>query len=103
MGRKVMRDHWSYERQKRFDHKGRRWHFVRRYFGEEAGPYEERPYELYFRDDARTQFGVLRFDSLKDNPYRNHAAIVNKIMNNDEFRRSLLDPETAEVWLDSWK
>ena len=43
--------------------------------------YEERPFELYFRDDDRTQFGLLRFDRRKDNPYRNYDTMVTKIMN----------------------
>lgn len=93
-----MSDFWSYEKQKRFDSKGRRWHFVRRYFFSNNAPFE-----LYFRNDARTEFGVLRFENAKDNPYRNYEVIVNKLMNNEEFRKTLLAPETEKIWSKNWK
>lgn len=98
-----MDEMWSYERQKRFDTKGRRWHFVRRYLYDDFVAYEERPFELYFRDDERTEFGLLRFERLKDNPYRDYAATVNKIMNDEAFRKTLLRPETRRIWAGSWK
>lgn len=94
---------WSYEKQKRFDKRGNRWHFVYHHEAAKGVPYEERPFELYFRSDDRTVFGVLRFERRKDNPYRNYEAMVNKIMNNEEFRKSLLAPETEEVWNKNWK
>ncbi len=94
---------WSYERQRRRDKKGRRWHFVSRSVIDPAVPYEERPFELYFRNDDRTEFGLLRFEHRKDNPYRDYEAAVTKIFNNAPFRRTLLDPETASVWRKSWK
>jgi len=94
----------SYEKQRRYDKQGQRWHFVKRYLlGDDAEPDEEQAYELYFRNDDRTEFGLLRFEHRRDNPYRDHAMIVNKIMNDVEFRRTLLDAETEEVWLNSWK
>ena len=96
-------DHWSYERQPRFDQSGRRWHFVSRSMLGSEVSYEERPFELYFRDDDRTQFGLLRFDRRKDNPYRNYDTMVTKIMNDPEFRQALLAPETSGVWKRSWK
>ncbi len=94
----------SYDKQRRYDKQGQRWHFVRWYVsGDEHKPYEEQPYELFFRNDDRTEHGLLRFEHRRDNPYRDYAMVVNKIMNDIEFRKSLLDPETAGVWLNSWK
>src|SRR4051812_30242179 len=98
-----MEEIWSYDKSKRRDRKGRRWHFVTRLFLDPAVPFEERPYELYFRDDARTEFGLLRFDRQKDSPYRDYETMVNKIMNNPEFRQTLRDPETEAIWQGSWK
>jgi hypothetical protein len=94
---------WSYQKQKRFDTKGRRWHFVNHYPDSSGLPYDEQPVEFYFRDDERTEFGVLRFERRKDNPYRNYEVMVNKIMNDADFRDSLLDPETEGVWNRNWK
>lgn len=94
---------WSYERQKRFDAKGRRWHFVHHDLDGSGLPYDEQPVEFYFRDDERTEFGVLRFERGKDNPYRNYEVMVNKIMNDANYRKSLLAPETEEVWNRNWK
>ena len=92
-----------YEEQRRFDNKGNRWHFVHHYQFEAGLPFDEQPSELYFRDDARTVFGMLRFERRKDNPYRNYETMVNKIMNNKKFRNTLLAPETKEVWSKNWK
>ena len=64
---------------------------------------EDEPREIYFRDDAETTFGMLRFEQLKDNPYRDFDAITNKIMNNKPFRMSLVDDETASAWSKGWK
>lgn len=90
---------WSYYKAKSLDKKGRRWHFVQRYcFG-----VEPRPFEMYFRDEERTEFGLLRFENTKDFPYRNSEVAMNKIMNNDPFRRSLLDADTEAVWKKNWK
>ena len=66
-------------------------------------PYEERPFELYFWDEDRNEFGRLRFERRKDNPYRDYETLVSKIMNDSEFRLGLLDPETSRVWKRSWK
>ena len=96
-----MRDHWSYDRAKRIGNDGTRWHFVsRNAFGL---PYEEQPVEYYFRNDERTVFGVLRFAHRKDNPYRDYKTVINKIMNNAEFRESLLDSDTKDIWHRNWK
>ena len=94
---------WSYDKTKRFDNKGKQWHFVNRYFFGGIGESENLPYELYFRDDERTEFGLLRFEKKKDNPYRNYEVLVNKIMNNAEFRKSLLENETKDIWNKNWK
>lgn len=94
---------WSYDETPRFDREGKRWHFVRRDFLDQQIPYEERPFELYFRDDARTVFGVLRFTRRKDNPFRDYATMIGKVMNDEEYRISLLDEETKPVWKRSWK
>src|SRR5438445_4553226 len=99
----IANETWSYERKRRRDKKGTRWHFVIRWVVDPEIPYEERPFELYFRNDDRTEFGLLRFERRKNNPYRDYEAIVTKIMNDAAFRRPLLDPETASVWRRTWK
>ena len=97
------REVWSYERKRRSGYDGTRWHFVSHSTLESGVPYRERPSELYFRNDDRTEFGLLRFERRKDNPYRNYEAMVTKIMNDADFRRSLLDPNTAKFWNKNWK
>ncbi len=97
----MIQDSWSYKRAKTYDRQRTRWHFVVRSF--EVAKGEDEPREIYFRDDAETTFGMLRFERLKDNPYRDFDAITNKIMNNKPFRTSLLDNETASVWSKGWK
>jgi hypothetical protein len=96
-------DSWVYERVRRHGTNGTRWHFVAHNVADPAIPYDEQPYELYFRDDERTEFGLLRFPRRKDNPYRNYEAMVDKIMNNESFRASLLHPATRTVWRKNWK
>lgn len=95
-------DLWSYDKKKYVDKKGGRWHFVRHDlpFDEED---ERRPFEIYFRDEEETEFGMIVFKDIKDFPYRNYEALVNKIINNAPFRRSLLDMETKNVWKKNWK
>ena len=96
-----MGEMWSYDKVKRFDGKGHRWHFVSRYFFIEDSDNE--PYELYFRNDERTEFGLLRFERRKDNPYRDYDTLITKIMNNAEFRKTLIAPETENIWNRNWK
>ena len=96
-----MEQSWSYHRAKTHDRTGVRWHFASRFFT--AVPGEDEPRELYFRNDDNTEFGMLRFERLQDNPYRDSQTIINKIMNNIPFRRTLLDEETASVWKKNWK
>jgi hypothetical protein len=91
-------DIWSYDKEKRVDKKGNQWHFMSHHLDASEIPYEERPFELYFRDDARTVFGLLRFERRKENPYRDYNLMVRKIMNDAKFRGALLNPETEEVW-----
>jgi hypothetical protein len=94
---------WSYDKQARRDKKGARWHFVTRDIVDRRSPFEEQAVEVYFRNDARTEYGVLRFPRRRENPYRNYTTMINKIMNDAEFRRALLDPGTTSVWRKGWK
>ena len=96
-----MGETWCYDKAKRFDANGKRWHFVSVYYYTKGADGD--PYEVYFRDEERTEFGVLRFERWHDNPYRGFIAIITKIMNKTEFRKTLLKPETEKVWLKSWK
>ena len=98
-----VREFWSYDNDARFDRNGNRWHFVRRDESDSAVPYEERPFEIYFRNDTRSEFGVLKFERWKDNPYRDYVTMIARIMNDTEFRKSLLNPETRRVWRRNWK
>ena len=59
---------------------------------------DEQPYALHFRNDERTVFGVLRFDRSKDNPYPSLATVARKIMDDDDFRLSLIDEGSKRVW-----
>jgi len=93
---------WSYDEMKHVDRDGRRWHFVHHHVVIPGVGYDDRPDELYFRDDAREQFGVWRIERAKDNPFRDYATKVRKILNDVEFRESLLDPETRHVWRRAW-
>jgi len=97
-----MSESWSYDKARHIDRWGERWHFERRHIFDAATPCEE-PYELYFRNDDNSEYGVLRFERQKDNPYRDYKLVVTKIMNNRTFRRSLLDPDTKTVWRKNWK
>jgi hypothetical protein len=89
---------WSYQTKKYHDRKGRRWHFMFHHDSIPSRGSDEQPYALYFRDDARTAFGVLRFERSKDNPYRSLATVTRKIMDDGEFRATLLDDDTKKVW-----
>src|SRR5260370_41519258 len=94
---------WSYERKRRRDKTGMRWHIVSRSIIDPDVAYGDRPFELYFRNDERTEFGLVRFEKRKDNPARNYEVLVFKIMNNAEVRRAVLDPDTKNVWRRRWK
>jgi hypothetical protein len=89
---------WSYQPKKFHDKKGGRWHFMfhSRHFPDLAP--DEQPYALYFRDDERTVFGVLRFERAKDNPYRSLDTVTRKIMDDAEFRATLLDEDSKKMW-----
>jgi len=62
----------------------------------------ERSYDLYFRDDARMVFGVIKFPRSRDNPF-GFAKLKEKIMNDAEFRKEYLDAGTQSIWKRSWK
>jgi hypothetical protein len=98
-----MKEMWTYDKHKRFDNTGRRWHFVRHDFYGTKIPYEDRPVEVYFRDDDRVTFGVLRFPRQKDIPFRNYEVMIKKVMNDNEFRTTLIDLETKRIWNRNWK
>ena len=49
---------WSYDKAKRFDNKGNRWHFVSCYFYIKDS--DDEPYELYFRDEEKN--GIRFFE-----------------------------------------
>ena len=65
--------------------------------------YDNTPYDCILRNDKNTEYGLSRFEHKKDNPYKNYDVVINKIMNNEEFRKSLINNETSSVWLKSWK
>ena len=93
-----MKEFWSYEKKKRVDTRGKRWHFMSHTVLLEGRAYDDQPYELYFCDDGRTVFGRLRFERRRDNPYRDYALVARKIMEDEQFRGGLLDPTTSRVW-----
>ena len=70
--------------------------FHHRYLADRAP--EEQPYALYFRDGERTVFGALRYERVKDNPYRSLATIARKIMEDERFRAGLRDDASEKVW-----
>ena len=72
--------------------------FHHRYF-EDRVP-DEQPYALHFRNDERTVFGVLRFEHSKDNPHGSFATVAHKIMDDADFRSSLIDEGSRKVWKD---
>jgi hypothetical protein len=94
---------WSYDKRRRTDKKGVGWHFVRRHIWGEDGASKNQPFELYFRNDERTEFGLLRYERQEDYPYHDWEKILDKIMNNLEFRKTLLKEETKEIWNKNWK
>lgn len=97
-----MKEHWSYDKRTHKDAKGQRWHFVMCEYFQDDTDYSDSPIEVYFRNDDRTYFGVIRFEQKKDNPYR-FDKLVEKVMSNAEFRASCEAPETASVWSRNWK
>ena len=98
-----MREFWTYDSVRRIDRERNQWHFVRCDYIDDDIPYEERPYEVYFRDNDREAYGVIRFEKKRDNPYRDYSTLINKIMNNKQFREKLLDVTTKSVWRKNWK
>ncbi|MCK5534299.1 hypothetical protein KAI68_04215 [bacterium] len=98
-----MKEMWTYDKHKRLDKNGNRWYFVRHDFIDEQIDYDERPFEIYFRNEERTIFGVLKVKKAKDNSYKDYKTMINVIMNKNEFRNKLLDPETESLWNKNWK
>jgi len=98
-----MKDFWSYDNKHRISKSGERWHFVSCTYFDDILPFNETPYSLYFRNDNYTIFGVIIFEKKKDNPYRDNEVLINKILNNKDFRNNLLDNSTSEIWKKSWK
>ncbi len=93
---------WSYDSTKYLDKKGEGWHFVRRSFTEDNISYGDRAVEIYFRNNSRTFFGLIRFEHQKDIPYK-HSKLVEKVMTDKEFRGNHEAPWSKDVWLKSWK
>jgi hypothetical protein len=104
-----MRESWEYDKKKWLDKKGDRWHFVSHHawdgdaeFWYKVGT-RNMSFDLYFCDDARTTFGVIRFPHHQDNPYHWYDTLKNKIITDKEFRKGLIDPETKQIWKKNWK
>ena len=103
-----MPDGWDYDRKKRLDKKGNRWHFAEHWTWKGDAKFwyldrtGDRSYDLYFRDDARTIFGVIKFARTRDMSY-GFDKLKEKIMNDPKFRQPLIAPGTKRVWLKSWK
>ena len=97
-----MKDFWSYDNAKHVDKNGEQWHFVSRTFLSEDVPYKERPIEIYFRNESRTYYGLIRYELSKDNPYK-HEKLVEKVMRDKEFREKYIAQETKDVWRKNWK
>jgi hypothetical protein len=91
-------DIWSYQEKRYVSRRGDRWHFMFHHQQLPQVPADEQPYALYFRSDDRSEFGILRFDHAKDNPYRDLSTVTRKIMDDAAFRATLLDPATEGVW-----
>ena len=97
----AVKDEWTYHRGKKFDRNRMRWHFVTHYCYVDEGTDE--PRELYFRNDEETEFGMIRFDRIKDFPYRDWDFLMNTIMSHVPFRRALLEEGTRGIWKKNWK
>lgn len=97
-----MRDHWSYDKKKYFDASREHWYFVWRSFFDENIEDSEQPVEIYFRNASRSFFGCIRFERSNDIPYR-YEKLVEKVVQNSEFREEHKAPETEKVWSRNWK
>jgi len=89
---------WSLHQKKFYDCNGGRWYFLFHHLYLTDREPEEQPYALYFRNEERTVFGVLRFEHSRDNPYISFATVARKIMEDTEFRSSLVDEGSEKVW-----
>jgi hypothetical protein len=104
-----MRSAWNYDNRRKWrDKKGDRWHFAEYWTWNSEAEFwfldrtGERSYHLYFRDDARTVFGVIKFSRTRDISY-GFDKLREKIMNDAQFRQPLVAPNTKRVWKKSWK
>lgn len=97
-----MEDDWSYDRSKYQDKKGERWHFVWRSFRSENIPYKDCPVEIYFRNESKTYFGLIKFEHSKDNPYL-FKKLVEKVIKDSQFRTKHESPESESIWNKNWK
>lgn len=96
-------ENWSYDRSKRISADGTQWHFVTHDFPYDDIDYDEAGFEIYFRDEHRSVYGVVKFERRKDFPYSNYEKFVEKIMNNKDYREQYLASDSSTVWLKSWK
>jgi hypothetical protein len=98
-----MKELWTYDKEKRFSSNCERWHFVHMDCFDDNVPYEETPTAWYFRNDKNTIYGILKYDKRKENPHRDYMTMINRIMNKSEFRETLLDESTKDIWNKNWK
>ena len=102
----MLREAWDYDRRKWTDKKGQRWHFALHveWDGEAEQWCNERvasrTFTLFFRDDARTIFGVVPHSVSKG--YWDEK-LKQKLMTNEEFRITFINPATKRIWKKNWK
>ncbi|MDR3457074.1 MAG: hypothetical protein P4N60_06480 [Verrucomicrobiae bacterium] len=89
---------WSPHTKKFHDLEGGRWYFMFHHRYLDARAPDEQPYALHFRNDDRTIFGVLRFERANENPHGDFTAVTRKILDDPEFRASLIDEASRKVW-----
>ena len=94
-------DIWNYDKQKRVDKEGVRWHFAV-HQSWLSGTMMDGPYEILFRDQDWKEVGIVQFERLKDNPYK-YDKLFEKLMSDPSFRSEHLAPETRKLWNKNWK
>jgi len=99
-----MKQHWNYHNKLYKDELGQQWHFVTCDYRDKDSieNYSEAPIEIYFRNDARTYYGSIRFEHRKDNPYH-FDKLTQKVMTNKTFQTICEAPESKSVWNKNWK
>ena len=83
---------WHYYKKKYYDKRGRRWHFMTHNVMLES----DQQFDLYFRDDDRTVFGVVRYGP-KD-AFAGLETVTRKLMHDTAYRARFLDDESKAVW-----